>query len=398
VEAVRRSVAVIAILALVVGATLLGWWRPHRPGLRSRGTNVVVVIGCSIRKDQLSPYGGHPDVTPSLSADMDRGAVFVDAVTAAVHTTPSTWAIVTGHHPPAEASPPPNAPTLAERLHAVGYTTHGGTAHPDAGIALGFDRGFDAYAEAPGDGRGAAGSPVVDRVLEQVRRRTAGPPAYVQVLLADAHAPRRPSPLLARLFVDEEGLPPRVGLYRASVARFDEAVERLQVGLEKLGYEPSNTLFVVVSDHGEGLDHPPGHGEGYGTSTRASATAMPWITWGPGIARGQLVEGLASQVDVAPTVLGVLGVEGYEGPGFDWSAQLRGERPRTTRQVAHAVAWTPEGPRAAMFSATRSCHLEDRGTVCFDRMADPLETCPLPTPDEALLADLETWRVDQGTR
>jgi len=402
---VRRSVAVIIILALVASATLLGWWRPFRPGLRTQGTNVVLIIGCSVRKDQLSPYGGHADVTPSLRSATRRGALFVDAVTAAVHTTPSTAAILTGHHPVGPEPLLPDLPTLAERFRAAGYTTHGGTAHVDAGAAFGFDRGFDPYVDASGgDGRGAPGSPVIDEVLDQVRARRAGPPAFIQVLLADAHAPRNPSPLLARLFVDEVDLAPTIGPYRAAVHRFDQAVARLAVGLEGLGYDTTNTVFVVVSDHGEGLDHPKGHGHGYGASTLASATAMPWIAWGSGIAWGQVVEGLASQVDVAPTILGLVGVNGYAGPGKDWSAQLRGESKRTTRDHAYAVAWSPEGARAAVFTATRSCHVpvgdepfrDNPGVTCFDRLADPLEAFPLPTPDTMLLEQLEGWMAVQG--
>ena len=79
------------------------------------------------------------------------------------------------------------------------------------------------------------------------------------------------------------------------------------------------TVFVVVVDHGARV---------YGRAQIPPKTyEIPCLVWAPGYIRPQRVDVLASQIDIAPTVLGLLGF-GYRAPFFgqDVLAEMPGAR------------------------------------------------------------------------
>ena len=70
--------------------------RPHDPKLAqpdatpvplpSTLPNVVVMLGCTVRKDQMSPYGADSFITPRLDALAKSGTLFDDVIAAAPWT------------------------------------------------------------------------------------------------------------------------------------------------------------------------------------------------------------------------------------------------------------------------------------------------------------------------
>jgi hypothetical protein len=114
---------------------------------------------------------------------------------------------------------------------------------------------------------------------------------------------------------------------------------------------------------------------------------------------------VASQVDIAPTLLGLVGVAGYEGPGLDLSGTIRQKQRVTGREMAFTDTWFLNTNRAAVYTADRSCQRDfahiahiaqaDRHPRfqegCFDRIADPLHEGPFPNAEvEQHLID---WRA-----
>ena len=100
-----------------------------------------------------------------------------------------------------------------------------------------------------------------------------------------------------------------VANYDASVLAFDAFVGRTMEELERRGLA-ENTLVVVLSDHGEHLeesDRGMGHGEHLWGS---EALRVPFILRWPGkVAAGREVAARVRAIDVAPTLLELLGVE-----------------------------------------------------------------------------------------
>jgi len=94
-------------------------------------------------------------------------------------------------------------------------------------------------------------------------------------------------------------------LYDCSVAYVDSEIQRIIEELDRLNILDV-TVIVVTADHGEGLGiHGVwGHGLPYQDTVH-----IPLIMWRPGILpEGKRVRGFTQHVDVAPTLLDLLGV------------------------------------------------------------------------------------------
>ncbi|RKI08871.1 arylsulfatase [Corallococcus sp. AB030] len=100
--------------------------------------------------------------------------------------------------------------------------------------------------------------------------------------------------------------------YDAGVRTFDGLVGNLRADLERRG-RWDDTLVVLVSDHGEHLEDE-GLGQGHGDHLWGSAgLRIPFVVRMPGqVASGRQVTQRARSLDVAPTVLDLLGVPAPE--------------------------------------------------------------------------------------
>jgi len=293
--------------------------------------------------------------------------------------------------------------TMAEAFHAAGYFTIGATANPNLNRVFGFDQGFDRYHQTTSLWRFGMqklpGALVVDLILPEIDHRPARDvPVYVQAMLLDAHHPRNADHVQPEAFGGDD-VAPEVLVYRAFLHQFDGAVERLWNGLRERGYDDSNTIFVVVSDHGEGLHMPPNQGKAHGTFLVPSVLEMTWLVRGRGVPAGKSVDGLASQVDVFPTVVGLAGVDPPDDlAGHDWSQPIR-TGTRTDRTRAFSETDFKRADKSAIFTEGRACEVRYRGVIaesaCFDRTAEQFHYETLSTTDFDLVRELKEWRADQ---
>jgi arylsulfatase A-like enzyme len=355
------------------------------------GPDVVLVIGCTVRRDQTSLYGAPASVTPHLAALAAQGVRFDGVVSSAPWTRPAVASLLTGQHGLrlglAESAPGPDrralgrgVETLAERLSAAGWATVGITTNPNAHSRFGFDQGFDAYVQPRGlwseNDAKVGGTAALPYLLREVRdARAGGRPVFVQALWIDAHAPYQASKDAAAAF-SEAGLPDEVAAYRVALHRLDDLVGSMLDGLWEAGLDPDETLVVFASDHGEGLSYPRHHGRAHGRTLSPSALDAVWLMRGPGIPAGHRVAGLASSVDLVPTLLGLLGLPTADVDGIDLSGPARGA-PRTGRAHAFADTWFQDVDRAAIWTDTSACQRRFGGRGersspdgCFDRRAD----------------------------
>lgn len=431
-----RSRLWLGVLALVLGMGAVTWvgferasreasYGPDNPRPLVDGRpNVVLVIGCTLRRDQLSVYGAPRFTSPFLGKLGDRGVVFDHAVSAAPWTRPASTAVLTGYHAVQVGMVEPGTKlnrrrlpdavvTLAERLGDAGYETIGLTANPNLNRVFGFHQGFDEYREKQGlwsdqDVLKISALQLATEALTLVDlREEPEAPLFLQMLTIDTHEPVDSPPRRARQLA-RDGVPLRIGAYRVEVQRWDQGLEELWMGLRQRGYTKDNTFMVVVNDHGEGLSWPPEHGVGHGNFLLPSAVDMPWVMHGYGVAEGHRVGGVASQVDVHPTIAALAGAEGYDGPGRSWAAQVRGEVSRTDREYAFSDTYYQRSNRSAVYTEDRLCQhdfldlAETLGlervvpkTACFDRASDPGVRTPVDEPFEPMVASLLAWRAEQ---
>ncbi len=427
----RRVVALGATAGLLGGMLAVSMWGPTsavNPAVLARlelvegpapttaapsdGRNVLLVIGCTLRKDQTSVYAPELDTMPYLASLADRGARLDDLITAAPWTKAASTAVLTSRHAlevgMVEQGPrrneqvlPESVPTLAERFHDAGYRTIGATANPNLHSTYGFHRGFQRYRQPAADWHGkggvkVAGRSLADLVLDDLVALDDSRPFFVQVMFVDAHSP----------FPDAgpvEGVPQIVADYRKGLGRLDRAIRHLVEGLAQRGLD-DDTLIVVVNDHGEGLRHPEHHGKSHGRYLSPSSVGGVGVFVGPGIPAGRTVPGMASQVDLAPTLWTLAGLPARsDWGGQDLSDAIRGVAERTPRVRAYADTWFRRVSRAAYYEEGRACQLAGRDLEltdvngitfhpgCFDRDADPTHAHPMA--DRVALRELNGWRL-----
>ena len=289
--------------------------------------NVVLVTIDTVRADFLHAYG-HTIETPTTDRLAREGVLVEDATVQAPQTRPSHTSILTGRYPWEHGvhdnfSPPlaDTVPTLATVLKARGYRTGAFIGSYVLSSTAGLKRGFDVYDEPFSDtsrGSRAFSSPerpaedVVDKALFWLK--AAGPgPFFAWLHLYDPHAPYNPPSPYDRKYEDQP--------YEGEIAYADAQAGRVLEFLDKAGLR-GRTLFVVTSDHGEGLGD---HGEDEHTFFLYDATLhVPLILSQPGVLpAGKRVAGQFRSVDLMPTVLALVGAPPVATSGASRAAELR---------------------------------------------------------------------------
>jgi arylsulfatase A-like enzyme len=327
-----------------------------------RDLDLLLVSLDTLRADHLPSYGYLRDTAPFLASLAARGALFERALAAAPSTTPSHMTLFTSLPPSVHGLLgnetltvlPPGAATLAEALRGAGFAT--GAVTEGGGIALhyGFERGFDAYVEnpVPIPHRPGLQSPVTfDAGLAWLR---ANPQrrAFLFLHTYEVHGPYRAPERYRALFAQgppELAEDPRLRPHQRPVhydreIRFaDDELRRLFAALEADG-RLERTLVVVTSDHGEEFLE---HGYiGHGATLPDLVLRVPLLAVGPGIPAGLRVDAPVGLLDLAPTLLELLGAPALPGAmGRSFAALLRGEEPEAAwrERPLFAETWFVRG-------------------------------------------------------
>ena len=317
---------------------------------RPVGPNVLLFSIDTLRADHVGAYGHEGGTTPHLD-ELARTGLFVRDFTAqSPYTLPSHVTMFSGQFPsvhgvlgPGNAISSERTPMLAEILSRRGYATRAFTAGGFVNPGFGFDRGFEAYSNL--DPLRYDGSPHAkglmerrpERYSEELFRRY-GPHAIArwieehadesfflfvhsytvhdfdpppEYLPPSEDGPRvDPQPYMHHEYVAEHGITPEVRedileYYDAALRYVDDEVGRLLELLERLDIA-GRTVVAVTSDHGKELGD-----RGliiHGTTLYEELTRVPFLVKVPGMAP-RTVDEPGMLIDVAPTLLGALGIE-----------------------------------------------------------------------------------------
>ncbi|HEV7501852.1 MAG TPA: sulfatase-like hydrolase/transferase, partial [Vicinamibacteria bacterium] len=386
--ALRRVLAFVAIAALLAAAAAVGWrWHASRG---PRRPNLLLVTIDTLRADHVGVYGAPTARTPSLDGLATRGARFEQAQSPVPMTGPSHATILTGLYPPVHGvrdnvvfSLDPKHQALATLLKAQGYRTAAFVGAYPVASAFGFRQGFDTFSEdfkdspIPGAGAQRPASDVVDATLGWLA--TPGDaPSFVWMHLYDPHAPYDPPEPYRTQFA---GRP-----YDGEIAYTDAQLGRVFEWLRSSSHD-QDTVVAVLSDHGESLGE---HGEVTHAVLLYEATLhVPLLLAGPGVPAGVTVPARVTTVDVAPTLLRLLGLTPPPAmTGRDLRPALRGERLPPEPLYAESLfgrlncrwsslrAWTADdwklidGSRAELFHLSEDPHeTRDRAVEEAPRVA-----------------------------
>ncbi len=273
---------------------------PSRP-------NVLLITLDTVRADRIGCYGYAPGSTPALDRLAARGVRFQQASTPVPFTLPSHASLMTAIYPRVHGARAngasrlsPAATTLAERFLEAGWRTGAVVAADVLARPYGLDQGFEIYrddvqASTVRTAIGRRAGEVTDEVLDHLRGREG--PWFVWAHYWDPHTPYDPPPPFDVQFA---GRP-----YDGEIAYLDQEVGRLLRWIEESG-AVERTIVAVVADHGEGLDE---HGEPeHGVFLYETTLHVPMLLAGPGIPVGTTVETPVSTLDLAPTLLDLVGL------------------------------------------------------------------------------------------
>ena len=428
----RRLAAGLSALALLGSGCRS---QPTQP------TSVVVVVVDTLRADRLGRYGNGKGLTPFLDQLADRGVRFEHAYAPASWTMPSVASLLTSRYPAQhlvsdfDSRLSEREVTIAERLAGAGYANGGFSANFRLSEELGYAQGFPTwrrFVDSPGSKTKPRGEVVRAAALAWLDAAAqggagqggAGPaPRLLYLQYMEPHAPYEPPAELRTRFapgvsaeeavrlnnraqssmvLDQDELGHLAALYDAEVAAADAELRRLFEALEQRRLL-TGALLIVTADHGEEfLEHGA---MGHGTNLFNDTVRVPLIVVGPTVTPGRVVRDNVSLVDLAPTILDVLGLAPearFEGHSL--APLLRGG----SAAAADVILQLPRGH----FEEDLREHTEGlvRGTdkllvdpggaaTLFDLGTDPGERVPqAPPATAALSAALATANAALATR
>lgn len=304
------------------------------------GKKVLVLSLDTLRADMLGSYGstgGHMPILDGLAA---KGVVFRNAIAPMATTFPSHSSMFTGLYPRVHGvrwngdSLKEEHTTLAEILSQEGWNTGAFVSYKAMVARGGLDQGFQAVSDLVFNGtmeRIRSGQAVnelafdyLDEVLEDNPKKN----TFLWLHYFEPHAPYPLTEYAEKALegytgpladgaevsefagLDEEGHAALRALYEGRVRETDDLVGELLAGLEERGIL-DETILVIVGDHGQLLGE---HNHvGHGSILWQEVLDVPFIVVDPFDPHVGVVDTRVGVVDLAPTLLELLGFESLEG-------------------------------------------------------------------------------------
>jgi choline-sulfatase len=356
----------------------------------SSAQNLVIITVDTLRADRVGAYGYAAARTPTFDAVAKAGVRFDRAYATAPITLTSHASLLTGRYPLGHGSRHngmainPSIPTLATTLDAAGFATGAFVSAFPLDRRFGLQRGFDVYDDVVE--RGPDGKPLNERPGPETARRARqwldahrAQRFFLWLHLFDPHAP----------YGD-----PETAASRSVAARYDDEIATADraaaLVLDGLGDAAASTLVVMTSDHGEAFGE---HDEiGHSIFVYDTTLRVPLVMRGPGVPQGKSLQTPVTLVDIAPTVLGLLGRADVSfdadgtGLGLVLASDTMGER------TLYAESYAPQFDFG--WSALRSVRdarfkfIEAPRAELFDLSTDPSEARNLEAQDSRQAANM----------
>jgi len=325
--------------------------------------NIIILLIDSLRPDSLMDYGNIRQTNPFLSKFGKKGIRFTQAYSQSSHTKISIASIFTGLYPPQHQvrrayfpitnkedpfsdSLSTDIVTLAEIFKKNNYTTAAFVTNPHIRSFFGFSQGFVDFNYYDWQSSNARS---VNRAVIKWLKKNSREPFFLYVHYMDVHTPYNP-PLKYRFFytqkknsrlipfngpihrdVSKEHITYTRALYEAQINYWDDNFRKFIKNLEKGGWT-QNTIFIILSDHGEEFYEHKGFGHGV-TIYQEQLKVPLYLIFEGSIQSNQIRKDPVRLIDILPTVctLADRDVSQLELQGTDFlSSKKKNEKPMTT--------------------------------------------------------------------
>lgn len=358
--------------------------------------NILVVTLDTTRADHVGAYSKGDVATKHFDKLAADGALFLNASAVAAVTGPSHTSMFTGagpwdHQVLLNGIPlPDDRPLLSEVLRAHGWSTAAFVSAYVLDGELGFRRGFTVYDDDFGWLKGVGelmpvrllamarrhgdpdevlerrGGDTTDEALAWLEGRPSDTPFYLWVHLFDPHGPYAPPPpwdtqfyqgdpkdpahtsmnqvkdvasYLKRSLLGITDLDYVLAQYQGEIAYADAQLGRLLAAVEG-----TNTIVLVMGDHGESLGE---HGVwfNHGDDVYETSVHVPFAArWSGHSAAGTRIVNPVEGTDLAPTVLGLVGIE--PPPTMTGSRAVTDDGTPGSRSVARSMCYDRDANQA----------------------------------------------------
>lgn len=374
--------------------------------------NVVIVVlegvqydctSLAVRQGGVAPRMGPNGcgLTPHIASLAAQGATFTNARSVLTHTTKALFALMTGRFPSASQDtsealpmeqPYASLATILEKglgFRTAFFQSPTGTFESRPGLVynLGFDKFF--CREDLHDPNQFVGYLGADEfaLLDPIRQwvQSENTPFLAVVMCSVTHDPYEvPS------WFEEKAREP-VDRYMQTIRYTDRFVAALDAQLTEMNLQ-DHTILCVVGDHGEAFsEHRSLMGHERIAYDEVLRIAM--CMRAPGlIDPGKRINAPVSSVDLAPTILGLLGfdIEPMSFDGFD------AMKPMPADRKVYLAGWMQQGPAGFIQGDRKVVYSpEDDRVEVFHLNADPLELngAELGEPEAGRLAkQITDWR------
>ncbi len=362
------------------------------------GMNVVLLLLESTGAQYLAPYGAPDDPMPNLTALARGSLLFENAYAVYPESIKGLFSTLCARPPAFDVDAETHARSpctpLTQILAGAGYRTalfHSGRFTYLGMEAVLAQQRFDTTADAGAIGGNVRSSfgveepATVQHMLSWIDQLPAGQPFFLAYLPAAGHHPYA-SPV-AGPFAGETDLV----AYKNALHYGDASLGAFLDGFRQRGLD-RRTLFVVVGDHGEAFGQHDGN-FGHSLFIFEENIRVPlFFAWPPVAAPGSAgvrVARPASAIDVAPTVLDLLGLD--PSPSHDGVSLLRPRERMALFFTDYSLGWI--GLRDGCWKLI--FEVEARRARLYDLCRDPGERADLaaqePERVEVYRTRVEEW-------
>jgi arylsulfatase A-like enzyme len=398
---VKKNIYLLAILIVLVVLLLSQKNKSQNSQIPCQNCNIIIVAYDALQANHVFHLGYTRDTTPKIDEFAKNGITFTNTISQASWTVPSYMSIFTSLYPSEHklvnkfvkftqaekiisnfSQLSPNLQTLAQVFKENGYITGGFTGDAGVNSQFGYNQGFDAYYD--GDGAFSSVEKAGEKALEWLKGNKGkkffmflhGYDSHGQFKMAEDSYFRYYSADMSnsskyrgtpqdQAKLREEGLAKgKLNLsdeevafwrlvYDSKIRDADDRVAKFFEEFDKLGVS-DKTIVIVLSDHGtEFYEHQRFD---HGHTLYDELVHVPLVISGPNLPKGKRVDNQVRLIDVAPTIIDLLGLKTTD----QYQSQIRG------KSLLNLIDGKEDEPRDAFMETDYRNYTHKRGIRTAD--------------------------------